>query len=277
MIRYILAAALFGGMVATTASAQDFGDDYGCGRIFVQRYSCPPPVYYHSPPVYYYQSPPVTYVEPTVKHDIYNDEYVSSKFYVKARFPDYNNYRCELPVINGYLPSVTVTKDGYGRVARLALDYRSKEFKYDHHYSSKSEIVYTQNSGTSGSSGKTELPKRPAPKVTESITGGATDPLKKPMPKIEDRGSPAPAPLEKRPAPKLYDDKGSSTPPTPAPTKDQRIEELLKGLRGSGEFKSSNVGGPVAPKVESPSGLMRPSDVTQPEVEKTKKFPRYDD
>jgi hypothetical protein len=274
MIRYILAAALFGSMVATTASAQDFADDYGCGRIFVQRYSCPPPVYYQCPPTYY-QAPPTVYVEPAVKHDIYNNDYVSSKFYVKARFPDYN-YKCEIPVINGYLPSVDVTTDSYGRVTRLALDYRSKEFKYDH-YSHKSEIVYSKNGGSSGSVGS-PLPKRPAPKVTESVTGGSTDPLKKPMPKIEDKGSPAPAPVEKRPAPKLFDDKGSLPSPAPA-TKDQKIEELLRELRGSGEFKSSNVGSsPAAPKVEAlPSGVMRPSDVTQPEVEKTKKFPRYDD
>jgi len=265
MIRYIMLAALFGIFAATTASAQDvfLDDSYGCHRL-VRSYSCPPPVYYSCPPpVYYYQSPPVTYSEPVVKYDIYNNDYVSSKFYVKARFTDYN-YKCEIPVINGYLPSVQVSTDSYGRVVRLTLDYRTKEFLYQN-YSGKSEIVYSKHNSTSG------LPKRPAPKVTESVTSG-TDSLKKPMPKVEDKGSLV---EEKRPAPKLFNDKGITPPPAKSAVKDARIEELLKDLRGNGEFKGS---GSVAPKVDAlPSGVMRPSDITQPEVDKTKKFPRYDD
>lgn len=225
-----------------------------------QYYQCPPVC---QPPVVIHRQP--VYVAPAEHHVLVNHGTVHSKFYVNVYLKKHN-HRARIPVINGYLPSINVTKYTDGSV-KLVMDYSEKYpyQQYAGHKDDQGAVIYgdfkraAPDLNPMGSHGDNTGGKTPAPKLNPPKVG--EDPL--PSERL-------PAPTWKPAMPKPYGTKPPAVieeiPPVTPKVDDRtrKIEDLLKKLDTSDTHGST-----------PSSGIARPSEVTQPPSREI--LPKYRD
>lgn len=94
-----------------------------------QCYTVPTVIYDY--PVYTapatYAVPATTYIAPPEHHNLINTGTIYTKCYERVRvISGGRTYYQEIPVVNGWLPSMTEHKDSSGRVYRIDFDYRER-------------------------------------------------------------------------------------------------------------------------------------------------------
>lgn len=123
-----------------------------CGSYFAPSYA--------SPGVY---AQPIVTV-PGERHHIVNTGTVHSKYYVKVRIPEGTIHT--VPVINGWLPAITVKSTYGGKPYELVLDY-SERIAHTNQYGKNGYISYT-NENQAGAA-KKKITAAPAPKHPDLI------------------------------------------------------------------------------------------------------------
>lgn len=258
-MKYAL-AVMFALLLGVPALATE---DYGCGGGVFGRGGggCGPggcPSY--GPPVYAYPPQRIVYEQP-VHHVLLNHGAVQSKFYTKIRFPE--GYTTTIPVINGRLPMISVTRSG-GQVVRLDLDYQYN-YQYGSYGSNGGVVQYENFTGTRATTGTHGTMKAPAPRNPNFEQRGAEAPKKVDAPRAD---APTRAPTPRNPN---FEQRGSVEAPAvekpaPAPTprrpSDEEIDNLFRDM-------NTTYGG-------EQDSLRRPSEIKHQESGKSLSFPRYD-
>jgi len=217
---------------------------------------------YVNPPIaqYGHVSPPMVVNSNTGSH-LLNTGIVRSKCYVWVQLP--NGHRTRIPVINGYLPQISYSINSCGQITRLSCDYAHGRRKSYSDFRGQNVIRYVHISGW-GASNKAPTPQHPDKRRG---VGGKT-------PKTPQSPAKAPAPQQpfkrrgvsgnrKVPAPQLLNKRGVIE-----SKKNSKIDKILERVKIIEKRLE-----PVKPL--SSNDMRRPSDITHPENERTKSFPRY--
>jgi hypothetical protein len=114
-------------------------------------YQCQQPTFYQHPVVY--QSPAIMHA-PVIKHNIMFSDKIVSRQDVRVKF---GNRIIQVPVINGYLPSIKQYKDGRGEVYRRDFSYNQKI-----RYQGQEIVQYSFETQKKTEVKKTNAPEKPS-------------------------------------------------------------------------------------------------------------------